>query len=196
MSPSSAGLPFCSSAVRYRSRPGANEVPDAWRPAVWPANRSARPRSTSRFAGGRAFPGRGPSRVLSGRRQPTSAWVSSGCLCRPDWRRSASPADGVPDAVRVPCGGACIDRLTGVPRGRPVGPVTVHAIARVALLRADVGKLESKGFSYGRWFAPSAGLPRTCARGRHRGQRLSARRRSSRARREDNSPGFLLPSRV
>jgi hypothetical protein len=29
----------------------------------WPANRSARPRSTSRFAGGRAFPGCGPSRV-------------------------------------------------------------------------------------------------------------------------------------
>lgn len=201
MSPSSAGLPFCAFAARCRSRPGASEVPDTWRPAVWPASRSARPRSTGRFAGGRAFPGCGPSRARSGRRQPTSAWVSSGCLCRPGWRRSAFPADGVPGAVRVP---RALTRVAGRLhrpfRGRSLRKAcsTSHRPCRCPCrtLASRRGQAGIQGFQL-RSMVRTTGRPSTDLRpGRLRGQRLSSRRRSSRTRREDNSPGFLLPSRV
>lgn len=82
MSPSSVGLPFCSltgAAGRNERRGAAGTVASSRRPASRPAH----DRSTSRFASGRACPERVPHGARPVDVQPTSAWVSSGCLCRP-----------------------------------------------------------------------------------------------------------------
>lgn len=158
----------------------------------WPANRSARPRSTSRFAGGRAFPGCRPSRVCI---RSTSSQLPPGFQAGAfaGLTGAAAPFRRTVFQMRfaflaeAPASTGSAD----VPCGRSAWPVTVHALARYC-----TGKLESKGFSYGRRFAPPAGLPRTCVRV---GIGDSAPRRGGgQAARHEMATllGFRVPSRV
>lgn len=117
----------------------------------WPASRSARRRSTGRFASGRAFPGRGPSRVCvrstSNQLPPgfqAIAFAGLAGVVAPSGGRCSRCGSRFLALLRS--GGACIDWFGGVPRGRPAWPVTVHALARRRACARDIGQAGIQGF--------------------------------------------------
>lgn len=149
-----------------------------------PVTRSNTCSSTSRFAGGSAS-----SRpcALAGSTpvdlQSTSAWVSSGCLCRPGWCRSVSWRAVLlarrSALVREPCGPRLrfLSLLSfTVAADLPCGissapaPSTSLSCRHIAVSPKQAG---IQGFQ----LRPSASLRLLAVRG----QRISSRRRSSRA---------------
>lgn len=156
MSPSSAGLPFFALAVAARRnvRRTRCRMRGVLPCGLRAGQHGPDPRAASLAAGpfpladphGSAVGRRSTNFRLGFKRVPLQAWLASQRL----------PADGVPDAVRGPCGAPASTDPAGFLAEGLLDWSPSMPLPDVALLAQSWGKLEFKGFSCGRRFVPVA----------------------------------------